>query len=88
MSPVDDPTWKLRLPRKQSVAPWLAIMRRVGIALAIVMVNWGVVLIEREGYNDERRRRAVDHRRAVLHDGHALHDRLRGHHPGLDVAPG
>jgi voltage-gated potassium channel len=50
---VDDPTWKLRLPRKQSVAPWLAIMRRVGIALAIVMVNWAVVLFEREGYNDE-----------------------------------
>lgn len=52
MSPVDEPGWKLRLPRKQSVAPWLAIMRRVGIALSIVLLNWSVVLIEREGYND------------------------------------
>lgn len=51
--PVDEPTWKLRLPRKQSVAPWLAIMRRVGIALAIVLLNWGVVIIERDGYTDD-----------------------------------
>jgi voltage-gated potassium channel len=51
--PVDEPTWKLRLPRKQSVAPWLAIMRRVGIALAIVLVNWFVVIIERDGYTDD-----------------------------------
>jgi len=52
MSPVDEPTWTLRLARKQSVAPWLAIMRRVGIAMAIVVLNWIVVLVERDGYND------------------------------------
>lgn len=50
--PVDEPTWKLRLPRKQSVAPWIAIMRRVAIAVTIVLLNWLVVLVEREGYND------------------------------------
>ena len=49
---VDDPTWKLRLPHKPSVAPWLAIMRRVAIAVAIVLLNWGLVVIERDGYND------------------------------------
>lgn len=49
---VDEPTWNLRLPRKQSVAPWLAIMRRVGIALAIVLFNWLIVVVERNGYTD------------------------------------
>jgi len=52
MSPVDEPTWKLRLPRKQSVAPWLAIMRRVAIAVSIVLLNWLVVIFERDGYTD------------------------------------
>ena len=52
MSLVDEPTRKLRLPRKQSVAPWIAIMRRVAIAVSIVLFNWLVVLVEREGYND------------------------------------
>ena len=50
--PVDEPTWKLRLPRKQSVAPWLAIMRRVAIAVTIVLLNWGLVVVERDGYTD------------------------------------
>jgi voltage-gated potassium channel len=49
---VDDPTWKLRLPRRASVNPVVAIARRVGIALAVVLVNWVIVLIERDGYQD------------------------------------
>src|SRR6188472_4241444 len=40
------------MPRGASVAPLNAIARRVGIALAVVLVNWGVVLLERDGYND------------------------------------
>ena len=49
---VDEPTWKLRLPRRPSVAPAVAIMRRVAIAVSIVLLNWLVVLVERDGYND------------------------------------
>jgi voltage-gated potassium channel len=49
---VDDGRWELRMPRGAPVAPLLAIGRRVAIAVAIVLVNWGVVLIERDGYND------------------------------------
>ena len=51
MVPVED-RWELRLPRGAPVAPLLAIGRRVAIAVAIVLVNWAVVLIERDGYND------------------------------------
>ncbi len=32
--------------------PLVAIARRVGIALAVVLVNWLVVLLERDGYRD------------------------------------
>ena len=52
MTPVDEPTWKLRLPRKPSVAPAVAILRRVAIAVTIVLLNWGLVVLERDGYND------------------------------------
>jgi voltage-gated potassium channel len=52
MGVVDEPAWKLRLPRRPSVPPVVAILRRVFIAVAIVIVNWGVVLLERGGYND------------------------------------
>lgn len=50
--PVDEPAWKLRLPRPPSVPPLVAILRRVAIAIAIVVVNWGIVISEREGYKD------------------------------------
>jgi voltage-gated potassium channel len=49
---VDEPVWKLRLPRRASVPPAVAIARRVAIALAVVLVNWLIVLLEREGYQD------------------------------------
>jgi voltage-gated potassium channel len=49
---VDEPTWKLRLPRKPSVAPAVAILRRVAIAVTIVLLNWGLVILERDGYRD------------------------------------
>jgi voltage-gated potassium channel len=44
--------WTLRLPRGAAVSPVVSIARRVGIALAIVMVNWLIVLFERDGYRD------------------------------------
>ena len=50
--PVSEPPWTVRLPRGAPVAPTVAILRRVGIALAIVCVNWLIVVVEREGYRD------------------------------------
>jgi len=50
---VNEPTRGLRLPRGPSVAPVLAIMRRVAIAVSIVLLNWLVVLVERDGYQDD-----------------------------------
>ena len=49
---VDEPSWTLRLPRGPSVPPMVAILRRVGIAVAIVLINWAIVLAERDGYQD------------------------------------
>lgn len=48
----DDPGWKLRLPRGPSVSPALAIARRLAIALGVILVNWLLVVIERDGYRD------------------------------------
>jgi len=53
MASVDEPSRKLRLPRRPSVGPALSILRRVGIAVAIVLLNWGVVVLERDGYTDD-----------------------------------
>ena len=52
MGRVDEPAWKLRLPRRPSVPPAVAILRRVAIAVAIVLVNWMIVIAERDGYRD------------------------------------
>jgi voltage-gated potassium channel len=52
MSAMPDRPWSLRLPARTPVAPAISIARRVGIALAIVLVNWVIVLIERDGYRD------------------------------------
>jgi voltage-gated potassium channel len=49
---MDEQSWTLRLPRGPAVAPTVAIARRVAIAVALVLVNWAVVLIERDGYTD------------------------------------
>jgi voltage-gated potassium channel len=49
---VEDPEWKLRLPRRASVPPLVQILRRVAIAITIVLVNWLIVLWERHGYRD------------------------------------
>jgi voltage-gated potassium channel len=43
---------RLRLPTRRPVAPGIAVLRRIAIALALVLVNWGVVLLERDGYTD------------------------------------
>jgi voltage-gated potassium channel len=52
MSGMDEPRWKLRLPRRPTVPPVVSILRRVGIAVSIVVVNWLIVLVERDGYRD------------------------------------
>jgi voltage-gated potassium channel len=52
MTSVDEPSRKLTLPRGQSAAPAVAILRRVAIAIGIVLLNWGLVVLERDGYTD------------------------------------
>lgn len=42
----------LRLPPRRAVRPALAIAVRLGVALALVLVNWGIVLLERGDYRD------------------------------------
>ena len=50
--PVDEPSQKLTLPRGPSAGPAVAILKRIAIAVAIVLLNWGLVVLEREGYKD------------------------------------
>jgi voltage-gated potassium channel len=50
---VDEPSQKLTLPRGPSAGPVIAILKRVAIAIAIVVVNWGLVVFERDGYTDD-----------------------------------
>lgn len=50
--PDDQPSYRVRLPRGAHTSPAVAILRRVAIAIAIVLVNWVIVLIERNGYTD------------------------------------
>jgi len=45
-------TQPLRMPRSRSVPPMVAIGRRVAIAVGVVLLNWVVVLLERDGYRD------------------------------------
>ncbi|MGH8970705.1 MAG: potassium channel family protein [Actinomycetes bacterium] len=47
-----DPRSRLRLPSSPPLAPLVAIGRRVAVAVAIVVVNWVFVIIERDGYTD------------------------------------
>jgi len=42
----------VRLPKASSPSPLLAIGRRVGLAIGIVLLNWGIVIIERDHYTD------------------------------------
>jgi voltage-gated potassium channel len=49
---MDHETRPLRMPRSRLVPPLVAIGRRVSIAVAVVLVNWVVVLVERDGYRD------------------------------------
>ena len=50
--PVDEPSHKLSLPRGPSAGPTISILKRVAIAIAIVLLNWGLVILERDGYTD------------------------------------
>ncbi len=49
---MDQPAGGLRLPRRASPKPLVAIGRRVSIALSVVLLNWLIVLAERGGYQD------------------------------------
>jgi voltage-gated potassium channel len=50
--PDDQPSYRLRLPRSAHLPPYVAIMRRVAVAVALVLLNWAIVLVERNGYRD------------------------------------
>ncbi len=43
---------RLRLPVRRPTPPVLAIVGRFAFALALVLVSWGVVYLERDGYRD------------------------------------
>ncbi len=43
---------RIRMPVTASSAPLLAIARRFGLALAVVLVNWALVVVERGSYTD------------------------------------
>jgi voltage-gated potassium channel len=43
---------RLRLPSNEQLSPHVAILRRVAIAIGLVLVNWLLVIIERDGYRD------------------------------------
>lgn len=45
-------TSRVRLPRGPGTSPLAAIGRRFLIAIGLVLVNWGIVLIERTDYRD------------------------------------
>src|SRR3954466_15416608 len=49
---MDEQSWTLHLPRGPAVAPAVAIARRVAIAVALVVVNWALVMVEKDGYQD------------------------------------
>ncbi|ABS05066.1 potassium channel family protein [Kineococcus radiotolerans] len=46
------PDVRLRLPRRRPLSPLVAIAARLGVALALVLAAWGMVLLERDGYTD------------------------------------
>ncbi len=50
---MDEPSQKLTLPRGPSAGPAVAIVKRVAIAISIVLLNWGLVVLERDGYTDD-----------------------------------
>src|SRR4051794_26502146 len=42
----------VRLPRPRAGDPRVAIAKRVALAVGLVLVNWALVLVERNGYRD------------------------------------
>src|SRR3954447_7353426 len=40
------------MPVPPATAPLLGIARRFGLALLVVLVNWGLVIVERDSYHD------------------------------------
>ncbi|WP_432534004.1 potassium channel family protein [Kineococcus arenarius] len=47
-----EPDVRLRLPRGRPTSPLRAIVRRLGIALALVALAWAMVMLERDAYDD------------------------------------
>ena len=84
---MDEQSWTLRLPRGPAVAPAVAIARRVAIAVGAGGRQLGPRHGREGRLQRQLRRQRVDRRRALLHDRHALDDRLRRHHPGHHVGP-
>jgi voltage-gated potassium channel len=53
--PVRAPDPGLRLPRRQVAGgPLRSILLRFGLAVLIVVINWGLVLLDRSGYTDSQ----------------------------------
>jgi voltage-gated potassium channel len=50
--PSEDRPAHVRMPSPPQSAPVVAISRRLGLALAIVLFNWALVVIERDSYTD------------------------------------
>jgi voltage-gated potassium channel len=48
----DESFHRLHLPKAEYVPPHVAILRRVAIAVGLVLLNWVIVLLERDGYHD------------------------------------
>jgi voltage-gated potassium channel len=57
----DDRTVGIKMPSPRASAPLVAIARRFALALAVVVVNWGLVVVERDSYTDN-----VDGRVSVI----------------------
>ena len=48
----DDGAADVRMPSPRASTPLVAIAGRLGLALALVLVNWGLVVVERDSYTD------------------------------------
>ena len=75
-------TGLLKLPATTR-SPWWELMRRVLMAVGILVFTVLLVWFDRDGYTDANDpTEKVDLvRRDLLHDRHAEHDRVRRHRP-------
>jgi voltage-gated potassium channel len=68
------------------VGPVRAVLQRVLIALGVLLAVATIVWLDGDSYKNATRAAHL-HRRALLRDRLALHDRLRRHHAGDPVGP-